>query len=148
MHVKIVQSENRRFTLSFLTNWKLYRMTESTERPPPTHTHTTSDVSIFESGGGISRGIPRKCSPLAQIRREQKKHGPLLLVYFMVLGMSRRTVFYHWDLFLLHLSSILTALYCTVFNFGTGTSVSVSDCASANASSSVGDPNSKLKKYC
>ncbi len=41
----------------------------------------------------------------------------------------------------------------TVFNFGTYStsgepSVSVSDCASASASSSVGDPNSKLKKYC
>jgi hypothetical protein len=36
------------------------------------------------SGGGILRTIPRKCSPLAQIRREQKKPGPLLLVYFMV----------------------------------------------------------------
>ncbi len=55
-------------------------------RPPHhTHTHThTSDVSIFwEWRGWISRAIPRKCSPLAQIRREQKKPGPLLLVYFM-----------------------------------------------------------------
>ncbi len=51
---------------------------------------------------------------------------------------------------LLHLSSMLTAQYGTVFNFGTystsgGPSASVSDCASANASSSVGDTNSKLK---
>jgi hypothetical protein len=40
MHVKIVQRENRRFTLSFLANWKLYRMTGSTERSPPPHTQT------------------------------------------------------------------------------------------------------------
>ncbi len=36
--------------------------------------------------GWISRTIPRKCSPLAQIRRGQEKPGPLLLVYFMPLG--------------------------------------------------------------
>ncbi len=28
--------------------------------------------------------MPLKCSPLAQIRREQKMPGPLLLVYFML----------------------------------------------------------------
>ncbi len=32
----------------------------------------------------MSRTVPRKCSPLTQIRREQKMPGPLLLVYFMV----------------------------------------------------------------
>jgi hypothetical protein len=46
--------------------------------------YDASTVVYFESGGGwISLAIPRKCSPLAQIRREQKKPGPLLLVYFM-----------------------------------------------------------------
>ncbi len=30
--------------------------------------------------------MPRKCSPLAQIRREQKMPGPLLLVYFMIIS--------------------------------------------------------------
>jgi hypothetical protein len=55
--------------------------------PPPTH---TSDFSIFwEWRGWISRAVPRKCSPLAQIRREQKKPGPLLLVYFMLIMMVK-----------------------------------------------------------
>ncbi len=86
---KILQSENRRFTLSFLANWKLLyipwlNLLNGPPPPPPTHTHT-SEVSIFEEWRGwISRAIPRKCSPLAQIRRENKKPGPLILVYFMV----------------------------------------------------------------
>ncbi len=58
--------------------------------PPPPHTHTqkvkqncVSDVSKFKSWGGNSGAMPRKCSPLTQIRRQQEKPGPLLLVYFM-----------------------------------------------------------------
>ncbi len=50
--------------------------------PPPPHTHKWRKY-ILRVEGGISRAIPRKCSPLAQIRRGQKKPGPLLLVYFM-----------------------------------------------------------------
>ncbi len=38
---------------------------------------------ILRGEGGISSSVPRKCSPLSQIRREQKMPGPLLLVYFM-----------------------------------------------------------------
>ncbi len=38
LHVQNCTSENCRFTLSFLANWNLYPMTESTERsPPPIH---------------------------------------------------------------------------------------------------------------
>jgi hypothetical protein len=56
---------------------------ESTKRSPP-HTHTLKwRKYILRGEGRILRTIPRKCSPLAQIRREQKKPGPLLLVYFM-----------------------------------------------------------------
>jgi hypothetical protein len=51
--------------------------------PSPHHTHTQWRKYILWAEGGILRTIPRKCSPLAQIRREQKKPGPLLLVYFM-----------------------------------------------------------------
>ena len=81
----IVQNENIRFLLSFLANWKLYPipMTVNLLKGfPPTHTHS-SDKVYFKSGGEDLRTIPRKCSPLTQIRREQKKPGPLLLVYFM-----------------------------------------------------------------
>jgi hypothetical protein len=59
-------------------------MAESTYRPrppPPTHTHT-SEVYFNSGGGGISRAVPLKCSPLAQIRREQKS---LALFYLFTL---------------------------------------------------------------
>ncbi len=60
--------------------------------PPPTHTHTHKwRKYILEWRGWISRAIPRKCSPLAQIRRKKKKPGPLLLVYFMIPGLCRDT---------------------------------------------------------
>ncbi len=52
--------------------------------PPPPNTQTPKlcKYILRAGGGGISHAI-RKCSPLAQVRREQKKPGPLLLVYFM-----------------------------------------------------------------
>ncbi len=45
---KIVQSENRRFKLLFLANWKLVYIPwlNLLKGPPPSHTHT-SDVSMF-----------------------------------------------------------------------------------------------------
>ena len=46
----IVQSENRRFTLSFLANWKLYPM-NLLKGPPPPHTHTWH--SIFWERRGV-----------------------------------------------------------------------------------------------
>ncbi len=46
---------------------------ESTKRTPP-HTHTLKwRKDILRAEGRILRTIPRKCSPLAQIRREKKK---------------------------------------------------------------------------
>jgi hypothetical protein len=48
---KIVKSENHKFTLSFLANWKLNPMNLLKGPPRPTHTHT-SDVSIFKGGRG------------------------------------------------------------------------------------------------
>jgi hypothetical protein len=38
---------------------------------------------ILRAEGRISFAMPRKCSSLTQIRREQKMPGPLLLVYFL-----------------------------------------------------------------
>jgi hypothetical protein len=65
------------------------KLAESTETsPPPPHTQVTYEY-ILRVEGVISRAIPRKCSPLGQIRREQKKPGPLLVVYFMVYSESR-----------------------------------------------------------
>ncbi len=40
--------------------------------PPPPHTHKWRKY-ILRGGGGISRAVPRKCYPLAQVRRDQKK---------------------------------------------------------------------------
>ncbi len=78
LHVQNCTSKNCRFTMSFLFNWNLYPMTESTERSP---THKWRKY-ILRVEGGISCAIPRKCSPLAQIRREQKS---LVLFYFFTL---------------------------------------------------------------
>jgi hypothetical protein len=48
--------------------------------PPPPHTQVRK--YILEWRGWISRAIPRKCSPLAQIRREKKS---LVLFYLFTL---------------------------------------------------------------
>ncbi len=41
-----------------------------------------------------------ECAPLAQIRREQKKPGPLLLVYFMGVSIIGAIGHYTYSLFL------------------------------------------------
>ncbi len=57
--------------------------------PPPSHTHREEIKTVlvtsvnYKSDGGIPCAMLRKCSPLTQIRRQQEKPGPLLLVYFM-----------------------------------------------------------------
>ena len=55
---KIVQSENRRFTLSFLANWKLYPIAKSTVHKcpplPPPHTHKWHKYIIIVRGGGFT----------------------------------------------------------------------------------------------
>jgi hypothetical protein len=56
--------------------------------PPPQHHPPGFIFFIFGGGGGGSRAIPRNCSPLAQVRREQKKPGSLILVYFMDPGLG------------------------------------------------------------
>ncbi len=62
---------------------------------PPPHTHTERKAKlrqwrqfVLRAEGGISGAMLRKCSPLTQFRRQQEKPGPLLLVYFMVLGLA------------------------------------------------------------
>jgi hypothetical protein len=77
-------------TCHSLPTVKLYPMTVNLLKGPPPLTHRkeskiASVTSVyFKSGGGISGAMLRKCSPLTQIRRQQEKHGPLLLVYFML----------------------------------------------------------------
>ncbi len=62
-----------------------------TKAPPPPPKERRAKLCqwrkhILSAEGGISCAMLRKCSPLGQIRREQKMPGPLLLVYFMGRG--------------------------------------------------------------
>ncbi len=110
MHVQNCTGENCIFTLSFLANWNLYPMTESTERSPK-HKWRKYILRV-EGGGGISLAIPRKCSPLAQIRRGQEKPGPLLLVYFMT-GCVKCCTFLFIDVIV----GWFCVTFCVVFSF-------------------------------
>jgi hypothetical protein len=56
---------------------------ESTERSHPTEKKALLRQWRKYGGGGDSRTVLRIFPPLAQIRRQQEKPGPLLLVYFM-----------------------------------------------------------------
>ncbi len=76
----------------FPANWKqftIYPMTVNLHKCPPPPREKKARLRqwhkyILRAEGGISCTMPRKCSPLTQIRREQKMPGPLLLVYFMI----------------------------------------------------------------